>query len=344
MKKNHWIYAVSFSVVLIICIFGISRWNMLYLRDVNNHEFNHEDFYELEPDCVDVLFVGSSHAYCAFIPAKMYEDYHISSYTLATSNQSMLANYLWAKEAYERQHYKVLVVEAMSVPMSHGDVINDIRSLSSMGNSPHYYELVKTYKRECLKVLFPVIAFHAEWERIGISNYQKNVFEEACGARGFYPVPSFVAEEDVEDIIDEDDDSIGYLKYPYMDALREFCDKNGIKLMMVKTPIANARANYWDTGIHNNLAQYTEEHGIPFFDFNLEPLQQETGIFPIDTVAADGRHCNIDGAEKITAFVGEYIRDNYGIVSEDGTFSEEDLKVYHEYIQAYLDVANKNKR
>lgn len=291
-------------VVFLFCLFCTSKLLLLAIVDENNHD----DFYAMEKDSIDVLFVGSSHSYCGFIPERLSEKYKISSYNLASSNQSMLANYLWAKEAYEYQKYKVLVVEAMSIPMSHGEVENDIRSLHSMGNSIHYYELVKTYKRQSLNIIFPIFLFHQSWDKINVDKMCYEYPKSAEILRGYVPLYSRAGEENVVDIIDETDESIGYLKYDYLDKLREFCQKNEIQLILVKTPMANTRVNQWDAGLHNNVAIYASQHDIPFIDFNLEAYADACDLHPAKDIAADGRHCNYWGACKVTDYMGNYLK------------------------------------
>lgn len=333
MRKNI-LHFTAFLLLFLVGLFLVSRLNLLYLRDPNNHEFNHEYFYELPENSVDVLIVGSSHSYCSFIPALLYEEYGISSYNLATSNQSMLACYLWAKEAYETQKYKVLVVEAMSVSNSHGDIENDIRSLNSMGLSPHYFELMKTYKRQSLKVLFPVISFHQSWDSITPASFRKTVYEDGAAMRGYVPLFSTAGMENTTQIVDETDPTVGYLKYPYVDKLREFCDENSIQLLFIKAPLANVEVNHWDTGMHNNLVQYTSQYNIPFWDFNAASDAQLAGIQASEDVAADGRHCNYSGAVKITRFLGKFLKEEWQISSAPGSFSEEALASYHRIIDA----------
>ena len=69
------------------------------------------DFYDLERDSVDVLFMGSSHAGSFFNPQILYDTYNIVSYNLSSEQQSMLVTYYWLKEALRYQSPKVVILD-----------------------------------------------------------------------------------------------------------------------------------------------------------------------------------------------------------------------------------------
>lgn len=98
MTKKEVCKIIGFLAVLLMALYGCSLICFRNLRGFNDHE----DFYNCEQDTVDVIFVGGSMSYSGFSPMELYEKYGISSYNFGTSNQSMLAGYLWAMEACEK--------------------------------------------------------------------------------------------------------------------------------------------------------------------------------------------------------------------------------------------------
>jgi hypothetical protein len=299
--KKVWT-TIAFTAGALLLLFLASALSLRGIRDAGN---DHRDFYALEEDSLDVLFVGSSLAYCGFVPAVLEEEYGISSYICGSPNQSMLADYLWAEEAWKTQHYKVLVVEAMSFPMSHGDVANDLRSLNTMKRLSTYPKLALTYKRESYKVLFPVFEFHDFWESGSMKNAFAPVREEAAFLRGYVPVLSRA--QTAEQILDETSDDSAYLKFDHADRIADFCNEKGIQLIVVKTLQARADVNRWDMGYHNRVAEYCGSRGIPFYDFNTAEMGLAAGLDPLTDVAEDGRHTNYDGAKKTTEYLGEIL-------------------------------------
>ncbi|MBQ4304600.1 MAG: hypothetical protein II774_08940, partial [Lachnospiraceae bacterium] len=68
----------------------------------------YHDFYSMEENTVDVIFLGSSHCYSAFCPQYLYNEYGIRSYNLGSSQQCMTVAYYWLKEALQTQSPRVV--------------------------------------------------------------------------------------------------------------------------------------------------------------------------------------------------------------------------------------------
>lgn len=69
------------------------------------------DFYHLEKDTVDVLVIGSSHAYVNYNNGTLWDEYGIASYDLGSSVQPMWNSYYYLKEALKTQDPELIVLE-----------------------------------------------------------------------------------------------------------------------------------------------------------------------------------------------------------------------------------------
>ena len=113
-------------------------------------------FCAAEPNSVDVLVVGSSHAYCTFNPIVLFRDFKITSHVLATQSQPLAATYHYVKLALKTQRPKVVVVESFmltsdgveNVAATHdavqsypwtGDKLALIRDLKTHDSKLYYY-------------------------------------------------------------------------------------------------------------------------------------------------------------------------------------------------------------
>ncbi len=331
MSKRQFLSGVIFLLLAAAALFGCSKIAFQNLRAFNNHE----GFYECGPGTIDVIFIGGSMSYTAFSPIELYEKHGISSYNLGTSNQSMLAGYIWALEAGEYHDYKAVVVEAMAVPMSHGDIATDIRSLYSMGINHNYLRLAGVYKRNFYKVLFPVFILHDGW-KINEDTFRQGSDDTSRYMRGYLPVASEAGEKYQDPIVRGDETATAYLKFPYLDRLREYCDDNGIQLILVKTLMASNEINHWEDGQHNRLQEYADQYNIPFFDFNTAEYIEAAGLNIATDVAADLRHMNIRGAQKVTDYIGKYLLqlDNIDIRQyENPEMGSDVIEEYHRIIE-----------
>ena len=70
-------------------------------------------FYDLPEDSVDVLFLGSCNIYNNVSTVTLWEEYGISAYNFATSDQSMCTSYYFLKSALSRQQPKLVVIDVL---------------------------------------------------------------------------------------------------------------------------------------------------------------------------------------------------------------------------------------
>ena len=72
--------------------------------------------YLAEPeDSIDVLFLGSSYAYCDWNPAVMYAGSGLTGYVMGGSEQVPAITYWYLKEALRTQSPSVVMMEATSL-------------------------------------------------------------------------------------------------------------------------------------------------------------------------------------------------------------------------------------
>ncbi len=330
MRKTDLLKMSIFIAIALFLLILCSQVAFLNLRGFNDHEA----FYECAEDSIDVVFIGGSMAYTAFCPAELYDRYGISSYNFGTSNQSMLAGYIWAQEAYEYQKYKVIVVEAMALTMSHGEIATDIRSLFSMGINHNYLQLAGVYKRNSYKVVFPIFVLHDGWE-ISQKTFAETGNEGNQYLRGFVPLFSQAGENYQESILRGDENATEYLNFTYIDRLREYCDENEIKLIIVKTLMASNEVNNWNDGYHNQVQEYATQYNLPFIDFNSVEYMKDAGMDISVDVAADLRHMSYSGSQKATNYLGEYMLQMEGIqwnLYKDPRLNHEALDKYYAII------------
>lgn len=293
-------------ILAIIIAFAMFFWSYIFMKNLNIYGYDHSFFYEQEKDSVEVLFVGPSHCYCGFIPKELEDKYGLGSYNLSAPNQSVLASYLWAKEAYEYQKYTTLVLELATVSVEENDFNTDLRALYSMSPSPRYYEMIKYHPRWTPKIIFPLLVLHNEWENISLSSFtMSNRITESD--KGYVKLDSKAGEEYTVSVLEGNIEAYGDLPLRYVDMIRMFCEENHINLILVKTIVADGSVNRWDDACHNRIQEYCQQYNLDFIDFNAEEYMSAAGLSISEDVAEDLRHANYSGAKKMTEYIGRYI-------------------------------------
>ena len=69
-----------------------------------------EDFYALQKNSLDMVFIGSSHAYCTFNPENFDKALGISSFQMGTPLQHADTTYYELREIYNSQTPKIVEI------------------------------------------------------------------------------------------------------------------------------------------------------------------------------------------------------------------------------------------
>lgn len=89
----------------------------------------------------------------------------------------------------------------------------------------------------------------------------------------------------------------------YLDKMRKLCEREGIRLLLVKAP---SLAPQWYDGQNQQVIDYAKKHGLEYVNFY--ELLEETGIdYETDTYDG-GLHMNYSGAKKLSRYLGKYLR------------------------------------
>jgi len=276
------------------------------------------NFYEMEEDTIDVLFMGSSLAATSYIPQELYDRYGITSYNLASEKQSPVISYYWLKEALRYQSPKVLILDCYYLFQNSDSILNSPeisirRALDYMKWSPVKLEAVRTVceldKSQSLSGYFlPNIRYHARWEELTENDFVLADMVEGYGLKGYAALSRQCGIENYvpfEEGASEEVTVMPQLLETWLDKICSLCEQEGIELILTNVPFPDA-----DVGRFNTIRNYAQEHGLQFFDFNEKNLYEASG-FTMSTDSYDGGHNNLWGAQKLTAYLGGILDSQY---------------------------------
>ena len=339
-----WIRVISFFVV----VFLLYRLCLTIVmpKSFTGDDFpttsTYSDFYELDKNTVDVIFLGSSNAVCGFIPPELYSKYGISSYNLACEHQNLLTSYYWLKEALRFQKPKTVVLDtAMLYLYDNENLATSVEGLTRrafdfMRWSPVKLEAVmnmsKTWESLSVKsFIFPMIAYHERWESINLHDFKLDQFGQHSLWKGYLAltkyagVDSFVPITEVE-ALESEMDAGNVFMLSYLDLIVALCEENSIDLILTMAP-----STFDDAGKYRFLSEYASEREITYIDFNEKSVYEDSGLdFFVD--CHDDAHCNLGGALKLTDYIGKIIYERIG--KSTGNVSEWELfnAEYEKYI------------
>ncbi len=301
--------------------------------------------YKQKKDSIDVVFVGSSHSYKSFIPMELWNEYGITSYNLATSAQSIPCSYYLIKEAIREQHPKVIVLETFGARFNklyvsearlHGAVDNIQWNSTKI---ELYNELLSENmeKDERLEYMFPIIRFHSRWSDI--------TEKDITGNKGFLKGArmDFFCYEHKEPVIIEERMDLYEGTVQYFDKIMELCEEENVELMLCQVVMADGKKYEQTCKRSNTLMDYANEHGI--YTLNLELLRDELNIDYAKDFS-DYSHVNINGAQKVTSYVGNILTTEFDIPNHKGDSGYEkwdsDYTEYKKWIKKRLAKMQKN--
>lgn len=241
-----------------------------------------------EENSIDVLFAGDSLVFRAISPTLIYDLTGITSYDLSDGAMRLSDQVVMIKNACRRQSPKLVVLEP------------DIMTKAASAYKDDY-----ALPTNLVEKIFPIFHYHTFYKSIPLFEEE----EPDDGLKGFSPIDDIEPYEGNPDYMSEEGDevSIPVLNGQYLEEIVDFCNENDMQLLVLAVPSA---WNYNRTK-HDTIQKWADDHGVPFVDLNLKC--DELGIDWSTDTKDGGDHMNSSGAEKVSAYIAEYLRNNYDL-------------------------------
>lgn len=306
--KRVILFLLVFAVLLWACSAGIQ----IIVRNVSGSVSGRSRVFASvsaeKKNTIDVLVAGDSESYTSVSPMDLWDRAGIAAYDCGQPGQRIQETYYILKTAFRTQSPKLVLFET-----------------NTMFRNPGFLKNVQLSLTEPLAYHFPVIKYHNAW---------KALFDGPGGPKksykGFEIRDKVVSYEGDEEYMKETKDKaqIPEVVRIYMEKIKRLCEKNGADLLLVSAP-SPKNYNYKK---HNSLEEYARENDLPYVDLNMK--FRDIGIdWKMDSYDR-GDHLNISGARKVTAYIGEYLADNYDLPdrrNDDGWREWDDLA--REYLE-----------
>ncbi len=275
---------ICFALVLFVLLFGAS---LLFepksnTKDAGMLDSTANGILSEPKNTIDVLIIGDSEAYSAFIPLKIWKDHGFTPYVCATSAQILCYSYEFLEKTFQNQRPKVVMLETNAI----------YRSFT-------YSDVLMQKLSEKLSVF----RYHNRWKTLSFRDWSFGVDLSNTEINKGYIYNNKISPADAK----------GYMRptkmkerFPdknraYAEKINKLCESNGAKLVLVSTP----SVKNWDMRKHNAIDEFSSRLGCDYIDMNA--LRKEICIDWSTDTRDKGDHMNFDGALKVSSFLGNYL-------------------------------------
>lgn len=297
----------SICFILILIILLVTSVYLL-IPKTNFHKYKLQDFLDYEileekDDTIDILFVGDSLVYSSVSPMEIWNEYGFTSFDCSTPAQLTKTSYEYIKVAIERQHPKVIFMEANVLFRDPAKRTFD-RKIKDITTK---YSIISKY--------------HDNWKDLLQYGTVININK---GYKYINKIKKATANDYMKDT--NKVETIPEINLEYFDKIVELCNSNNIKLILFGVPSMKS----WNYSKDEVINEFVKKYNIAFIDLNLE-----------DSLKIDweketkdrGSHLNHDGAKKVSLYLGKYISDNNLAIShkDDSKYNEWNI-AYDKYL------------
>ncbi len=263
-----------------------------------------DGFYNSPEDEYDVMFFGSSNAYCSVNPLVLWEKTGVKSYVFATQQQPSWATYHYMVDAMERQKLDLAVVDVLMFSKDaeyYDDGVN-FTFCDNMPFSKNKLELIKASapEGERFNLACRFMKYHSRWNELSAADFKYRRSEMEDYSKGYCVLTSTDTEgvhTDVSKVADCA--ALTEKNLLYLNKIIDLCKEQEVALMLIKTP---SNATEEEKKYYNAVEAVAEERGVNFVDYNL--CYDEIGL-DLKTDFYDKTHLNVFGAEKFTKYFAE---------------------------------------
>ncbi len=335
MKKK---VIIGIAALLVLCTILYALNALVIPKYITNPEGALTGEYYNHTGGHDVLFVGDCEVYESFVPAKLWEEYGITSYIRGSAQQLAWHSYYLLEETFKYEKPKVVVFNVLA--LKYGEPQSEAynrMTFDSMKWSDVKYRAIKASMSEeenMLDYIFPLLRYHSRITTLEQLDF-KYWFSDTppvsdCGyLMQTEIVPMTEIPEEGGELLEEE---LPAESMKYLDMMRELCSENGSELVLVKAP-TNSHRYWWYDEWDAQIVDYAAGHGLAYYNF-IDKCEDMGIDWSVDTYDR-GVHLNVYGAEKFTDYFGSILAESHGVAdrrseSDIAESWQEHLRIYNE--------------
>lgn len=275
-------------------------------------------FYDEKRDSLDVIMIGTSATFSAFMPMEAWNAYGMVSYNFSINTLYTDSIKYYVREALKTQSPKLLIIDVAPFLFGHHSFgkMQEVFEVPTRYNtdglsfSRNRFELINEIVpvwEDRLEFYFDLFYYHGDTipQPISINNRQHSVAKgyDNLPIRQIYTADELAERDRTEIELDETN------REAFLELLEELQGYD-FQVLFVSQPYLNVKGSNVD-GLAVYMERVIGEYGFEFL--NLTDHAEEMGIDHVLDYSLDYLHYNSASAEKITAYLGAYVMEHYPI-------------------------------
>ena len=303
------------------------------------------DYYNEEKNTIDVVSIGASGTYRFFNPMTAWDKAGITSHTYAVASMQASAYMTAIRDIERTQSPKLYLIDARR--FSTFDTVTEIDAsvqrymnslditLNRFAGLKYFCDLNDIPISDSLPTYLDLVQYHDNYYALWSKWHWSHVFNRGRSVKNCFK--GFLASNHVRRdkqfagiSTDEETELPPNILKVYTEFL-DYCKKRSLPVVLVVTPSDFSRDSWVQ---YNTMARIAEEYGIPYLNLNTKEIYEDMGL-DFERDFYNPHHMNINGAEKYTAYMTDYILAHYDIPDHRGEKGyeswDEELERYDQY-------------
>lgn len=352
------------NILVIVLFLAIGLYLFVHISYANRDAFSHTrknmaGFYAEEDDTIDLVIIGTSSTFSAYMPMKLWEDCGITGYNMCTNLLFEDTMPFMIRELVKTQKPKLLIIDLS--PFLRADTaegaekydINPRGNIDGFKYSRNRIDIINTLISDPDKrwpFYFDIIYYHRNGElNLEFWNYCK------LNSNKGYNNLAYILKDTQPGKLSRESGQYEFSEYERqkLDILLEETKKYDFDCLFTILPYYESEMNEEVNRRALFIDSYISNEG--FKVLNMYNQKEEMNLGDVTDYSSDGLHFHIYSAEKITGFLEKYLEENYSLPDHRGDerYSswkdsepewDSDLEVYREDINRLLDERNQNEQ
>lgn len=301
-------------------------------------------FYAEPKNTIDMVLIGSSPVYPYYATPMLWGEYGITSYPISTNLQRPVAATYLVEEVRKTQTPQLYVFEMRMYTAREMDLTNNMAYTRGVTDNMKYsWNRIRTINAmvddvsERYTYYFDIFKYHSNWKTMVLPEQLACFrYEKKDDQKGYVMTDQVGPCEAVDTSPITEKQPLPVFQEECLYTLLDYLKEEELQALFILSPTVMEEEKQ---RMYNHMEEVIVSYGYEFL--NLNEYYQEIGIDFATDFSDYGGHTNALGAWKCTAFLGNYVAQNYGLPDKRMEEGYQDWDAAYEQWKIELEQARK---